>query len=1147
MSFKPLLRTFLCCLLAISATCQSVSAEAKPTDIMFEVVEASPDNSELRAVVKADVFERAKSSPDRWHLTMPLPALGNLTLDLTPYSPVAIDARFIAVDASGERLMPTPEVRMFRGQVSDQPGSHVYFSTSASGVINGFIEDENRTHFAFSTLPEDTRTDAKILTVRRGSGFDNSEVPFCGVSIDTLEMIDRHDKSLATPPVAAGTTLLRIGIDADHTFVDMFASTTEARDYVVQLMGAVSYIYERDLNARMTLALVRLWTLDIEPFHPYDLTIFRNHWLNNEDTTGLSIVHMFSGVRDAAYGGIAYVGGYCGGPNFGICVRMNGTFVAPQIYPERGNWDINVVAHEMGHNCGAYHTWDYDPPIDDCFAGETQRGTLMSYCHVKNGSESNVDMRFHRVIQQAIAEVDWVVGCHDRDCNGNGVPDQIDISEGYSLDVNADDIPDDCQDCNSNGTLDADDILAGAPDVDGNGIPDECQPDCNANSIPDQYETWSSPTLDRDGNSVPDACDPDCNANGIVDFVEVKANMALDRNRNLKPDECDDCNANSIPDWIDAGRPFNMYVCDIDGGSVIEFQAESGVRERTFYQVNTPYDIIPGTDRTYLLVADFGAGEIVRLDIASGITTTFVAAGSGGLVSPTSLTFGPGGDLFVSDTGGDAIRRYSGTDGTPLGDFVAAGASPLSDPRGLVFGPNGNLYVTDYFYDAVNEYHGTSGAFVRQMVVGSLPLHAAVSLVFTPHGTLLATNGSGSTSRVVEYDATTGEYIRVFTDGSAMTAARGIRIGPNGNVYLAILTGIGEGRIMEFDINTGHAVSFFVRGPDLLEWPGGFCFLPESPDDLNHNFIPDECEGDDPDGDGIVSYTDNCPGNSNTSQTDADSDGVGDACDNCLSTANPDQRDVDQDGYGDLCDNCPAASNVAQTDSDSDGRGDGCDNCQGLANADQADYDGDLIGDACDACPYDLYNDIDDDGVCYPYDNCLTVHNPTQGDVDLDGIGDACDPCSDADGDGYGYPSIEDATCPPDNCPDVPNIEQTDTDADSVGDLCDNCIDTYNPGQEDENEDDIGDACDGCCEIRVGDANGLGGDEPTIGDISIMIDCNFISIIPCGESLSCLQEADVNQSGGMNPAGSDITIGDISFLIDYLFITGPNLGLPDCL
>jgi hypothetical protein len=33
----------------------------------------------------------------------------------------------------------------------------------------------------------------------------------------------------------------------------------------------------------------------------------------------------------------------------------------------------------------------------------------------------------------------------------------------------------------------------------------------------------------------------------------------------------------------------------------------------------------------------------------------------------------------------------------------------------------------------------------------------------------------------------------------------------------------------------------------------------------------------------------------------------------------------------------------------------------------------------------------------------------------------------------------------------------------------------------------------------------------------------------------------------MYPQLDDITIGDISTLIDYLFITGPSLGLAECL
>jgi PKD repeat protein len=84
-----------------------------------------------------------------------------------------------------------------------------------------------------------------------------------------------------------------------------------------------------------------------------------------------------------------------------------------------------------------------------------------------------------------------------------------------------------------------------------------------------------------------------------------------------------------------------------------------------------------------------------------------------------------------------------------------------------------------------------------------------------------------------------------------------------------------------------------------------------------------------------------------------------------------------------------------------------------------------------------------------------------------------------------------------------------------------------------------------CCVDRVGDVNGSGNDEPTIGDISVLIDALFISGNPA--VIACLGEADVNQSGGTNPTIKDITISDISTLIDYLFITGPSRGLPECL
>lgn len=86
-----------------------------------------------------------------------------------------------------------------------------------------------------------------------------------------------------------------------------------------------------------------------------------------------------------------------------------------------------------------------------------------------------------------------------------------------------------------------------------------------------------------------------------------------------------------------------------------------------------------------------------------------------------------------------------------------------------------------------------------------------------------------------------------------------------------------------------------------------------------------------------------------------------------------------------------------------------------------------------------------------------------------------------------------------------------------------------------------------CCVGRVGDANQNGEDEPTIGDISLIVDAKFITGT-CVGKLECLTEADVNQSGGKGPTCDDISIGDISLLVDYLFITGPTVAtLNDCL
>jgi hypothetical protein len=125
---------------------------------------------------------------------------------------------------------------------------------------------------------------------------------------------------------------------------------------------------------------------------------------------------------------------------------------------------------------------------------------------------------------------------HKPDCNGNGIDDREEVLDPTN-DVNGNGVPDECDfgDCNGNGAADIDDIDTGeSPDCNENGLPDECDidlpgiADCNNNGIPDSCDTDAGGDAeDCNGNRIPDACDidsgysQDLNGNGIPDECEA--------------------------------------------------------------------------------------------------------------------------------------------------------------------------------------------------------------------------------------------------------------------------------------------------------------------------------------------------------------------------------------------------------------------------------------------------------------------------------------------------------------------------------------------------------------------------------------------------------------------------------------------------
>ena len=133
-----------------------------------------------------------------------------------------------------------------------------------------------------------------------------------------------------------------------------------------------------------------------------------------------------------------------------------------------------------------------------------------------------------------------------------------------------------------------------------------------------------------------------------------------------------------------------------------------------------------------LYVADFDKG-VLRYNPNTGRFMGVVApVGSKGFSSPTALTLGPDGYLYVASRDRSAVYRLDGRNGRSLGIFVQPRSGGLSAPMGLAFGPDGNLYVTSFNTASVLRYHGRTGHFLDAFIDSNPNLEKPTRLMFTP-------------------------------------------------------------------------------------------------------------------------------------------------------------------------------------------------------------------------------------------------------------------------------------------------------------------------------------------------------------------------------------------------------------------------------
>jgi uncharacterized protein (TIGR03118 family) len=206
---------------------------------------------------------------------------------------------------------------------------------------------------------------------------------------------------------------------------------------------------------------------------------------------------------------------------------------------------------------------------------------------------------------------------------------------------------------------------------------------------------------------------------------------------------------------------------------------------------------------------------------------TFVPAGSGGLdQASVGLVFGPDGNLYVNSHLTNSVLRFDGVTGEPRpapgqsgADFIPAGSGGLMQPSGLVFGPDGNLYVGAHDpsagHGAVLRYDpttgaprpgpGQTGAFFVPIDSGGIKNPTA--LAFGPDGNLYVDARAGS--RVLRYDGRTGAPLPAVgqTDATFVPQGSGGLNAPNSLHFFGAARGSPTGQIFngtsDFVISAG--------------------------------------------------------------------------------------------------------------------------------------------------------------------------------------------------------------------------------------------------------------------------------------------------------------------------------------------------------
>ncbi|WP_309642167.1 reprolysin-like metallopeptidase [Flavobacterium sp.] len=313
-----------------------------------------------------------------------------------------------------------PEIKSYIGIGIDNPNATAYFSVSPLGFKSMVLAPDKSAVFI-----EPISADLGTYTVYRKSDKKQSLTPFeCSVIDQAIPQVD----GAAARPNADDAVMrtFRLAMSCTGEYTAYFGGTKAlALAAINNSITRCNGVFEKDFGARMIIiANTDAVIYTSASTDPYSAASGMSSWNSQLQSTLTSV------IGEANYDIGHLFGATGGGGNAGCigCICSNGSkgsgYTSPgDGIPSGDNFDIDYVAHEIGHQMGANHTFTQSNEGTGVQMEPGSGSTIMGYAGITAlDVQPHSDAYFHAVSIQQVTNNIKAKTCSVNIATGNSVP-----------------------------------------------------------------------------------------------------------------------------------------------------------------------------------------------------------------------------------------------------------------------------------------------------------------------------------------------------------------------------------------------------------------------------------------------------------------------------------------------------------------------------------------------------------------------------------------------------------------------------------------------------------------------------------------------------------------------------------------------------